>query len=110
MKKPYAAFALAMASLLASAPASAQEMRSFTMGSPLSPASGQRTIVLNADTKWVNVAQGEAIKFVAGASEFGWRFDGPGGRSFDLRQVAPAGSLSNPVQVYIAPAPGHLGR
>ena len=88
-------------------PASAQNMRSFLLGSLVPPAHSQRTITINADTKWVNVTQGEEVRFVAGATDFAWKFDGPGARSFDLQQVAPAGALPRSITVYIAATPGH---
>ena len=98
-----AAASLALALCL---PASAQSMRTFLLGSPLPASHSQRTITINPDTKWVNVTQGEEIRFVAGATDFAWKFDGPGNRSFDLQQVAPAGVLSRTVTVYVAPLPG----
>ena len=66
-------------------------------------AEAQRTIGLASDTRWVNVNQDEAVRFVAGGIEFAWRFDGTGLRPFDLRSIAPAGALAQPVTVYIRP-------
>ena len=67
----------------------------------------QRTIVVNPDTRWVNVTRGEAIRFVVGNTEFGWKFDGPNAQSFDLRQVAPPGVLARAVPVYVSGGPFH---
>lgn len=51
--------------------------------------------------RWVNVNIDEVVNFDAGGIRFAWRFDGPGWKSFDLRQVAPANSLSQAVTVYV---------
>lgn len=93
--------ALALVGLTASLSASAQDAPNLFWGSPVPVAQAQRSIVIAPDTRWVNVAQGEAIRFVAGGVEFGWKFDGLGARSFDLRQVAPSGALLKAVPVYI---------
>ena len=90
--------------------ASAQGMRTDLTGSSIPATTAQRTIVIGPDTRWINVMQGEEIRFVAGTSEFGWRFNGPGAGSFDLQQVAPSGALSRPVTAYIANGAGHPGR
>ena len=99
--------ALALAGLVVSLSATAQDAPNLLWGSPAPVAQAQRTIVITPDTRWVNVAQGEAIRFVTGGAEFGWKFDGPGARSFDLQRVAPNGALSKAVTVYIAGAVGH---
>lgn len=96
-------------SLVVPALALAQGVQSLTMGSSVSPALGERTIVIGPDTRWVNVNQNEQIRFVADGVEFGWRFDAPGARSFDLQQVAPAGALKRPVSVYITRISGRPG-
>ena len=99
--------ACAFAALVACLPAAAQDTRSLLWGSAVPVAQAQRSIAINPDTRWVNVAQGETIRFVAGGAEFGWRFDGPGARAFDLQQIAPSGALSRPITVYVAGAIGH---
>lgn len=102
--------ALGLASWVAPAWVQAQDAPSFTMGSAVPTASGQRTIVLKADTRWVNVDQGEAVNFVSGGIEFGWRFDAYRARSFDLQRVAPVGAFIHPVTVYITARGGHPAR
>ncbi|MEO7940382.1 MAG: CzcE family metal-binding protein, partial [Burkholderiaceae bacterium] len=59
-------------------------------------------ITIAADTPWANVREGESIRFVAGQSEFGWKFDGTRS-AIDLMRIAPAGVLARPVTVYVAP-------
>ena len=85
----------------------AQDQRGILYGSPAAPAQAERSIALPAGAKWVNVKQGETVKFTVGSVEFAWRFDGRSSRSFDLREVAPAGSLAGEVTVYVAPPTGH---
>jgi hypothetical protein len=116
MKYAYTAFTLGLASLVGlvslvgPGPVQAQGTRSLYTGSSVPAASGARTIVIGPDTRWVNVNQGEEIRFVVGSVEFGWRFDAPGSRSFDLQQVAPAGALNRPVMAYIMSTGGHPAR
>ena len=85
----------------------AQDQRGILYGSPATPAQAERSIAVPAGAKWVNVKQGETVKFTLGSVEFAWRFDGRSGRSFDLREVAPAGSLASEVTVYVAQTGGH---
>ncbi len=101
--------ALVAMTLAASLPGRSQDMRMF-LGSPVPVSPNQRGIVLNADTRWVNVSQGEEVRFVAGNTQFSWKFDGPGARPVDLQQVAPPGILNRPVIAYVAGSPGHPSR
>jgi len=98
--------ALAAASWFISLSATAQNAPDLFRGGPANVAQAQRTIVIDPNTRWVNVTQGETIRFVAGGSEFAWRFDGRGSRSFDLQQAAPAGALQRPVMVHITASTG----
>ena len=91
---------IATVGLVASLGAAAQD-RTVSIGSSMPVTDGQRTIVINPDTKSVNVNEDEVVKFVAGGASFAWRFDGTGTRPFNLQQVAPAGALANPVTVYV---------
>ena len=61
-----------------------------------------RTVTLDPDAHWVTVTQGEAVKFVINGKEFGWVFDGQPS-SFDLAQVAPAGTFDHDVRVIVQP-------
>lgn len=69
--------------------------------------SADRTIVLDADTKWVNVTGGETIRFVAGGKSFSWLFDTYSASPvFELNQIAPAGMLDDrSIKVYVAADP-----
>src|SRR5437773_3668857 len=94
--KAVAVLALSAASLSAFALTDADRY-----GETATPVTAQRTIVIGANTRSVNVNHGEVVKFVANGQEFAWDFDGVP-QSFDLRQVAPQGALDHDVRVYIA--------
>src|SRR6266851_1821022 len=67
-----AALALSAFSLAATATVTEADV----LGHSVQLAAAQRTIVINAKTKWVNVKHGETVRFVAGGQEFTWAFDG----------------------------------
>jgi len=100
----FALFVLLVASLL---PGHAQTASpTHVYGSAADLQDVQRVVVLQPDTRWVNVSQGESVRFVIGATQFAWRFDGRDGRSFDLQIVAPPGALARSVMVYVTRSPG----
>jgi hypothetical protein len=72
--------------------------------------SAARTIVISPDTKYVNVAGGEIVNFIAGSKSFGWSFDGPSeGYKFDLQKTAPQGALDHSVIAYVEADPKYMG-
>ncbi|GIZ54012.1 CzcE family metal-binding protein [Noviherbaspirillum aridicola] len=80
------------------------------LGHPIPSAAAEKTIVLNPDTRWVNVNGGEAVRFVSGGREFGWAFNVAATvSSFDLSRVAPPGVLPHPVIAYVGPDPRYIG-
>src|SRR5438445_10205971 len=94
--KAVAVLALSAASLSAFALTNAH-----LYGEAASPAAPERTIVIGANTRFVNVHHGEVVKFVANGRGFAWDFDGLP-QAFDLKQVAPQGAIDHNVRVYIA--------
>ncbi len=73
------------------------------LGEQAAPEQAQRTVVITLTTKYVNVTEGDVVKFVANGRPFAWHFDSPPGvSSFELNRVAPAGALDHPVTVYVA--------
>jgi hypothetical protein len=64
----------------------------------------QRTVVIGANTRFVNVTQGETVRFVANGNEFTYDFDGLPG-AVELAQIAPNVSLDHKVEVYVARQP-----
>ena len=73
------------------------------LGEPVAAEQAQRTIVIAPTTRYVNVTEGDVVKFVANGTAFAWNFDSPPEiTSFELNRVAPAGALDHPVTVYVA--------
>ena len=71
-------------------------------GDPAPLAAATRTIVITAQTRYVNVTGGDIVRFIVGDKAFAWNFDGPLEiHSFDLRTVAAAGMLDQSVIAYI---------
>lgn len=110
--KPKSLLSAILVSLLATACVTPTETspRPDLLGSPAAPTAATRTIVIQPDTRWVNVTGGEIIKFVVGNQVFTWNFNtSPTVGNFDLRQAAPAGVFDHQVQAYVAPNPLYLG-
>jgi hypothetical protein len=73
-------------------------------GSASEEQSAERVIKISPDAKWVNVTEGETIKFIDEASgkSFAWKFDTIVA-VFDLNRVVPAGMLEgHQVKAYVA--------
>ena len=93
---------LAAAGMLASMAATAA-LPAKLLGAAAAPEQAQRTVVITPTTRYVNVTEGDVVKFVANGTTFAWNFDSPPGiNSFELNRVAPAGALDHPVMVYVA--------
>ncbi len=74
------------------------------LGDLTSASEASRTIAIGPGTRYVNVAQGEVVRFIANGREFAFNFDGVADiSSFDLQRVAPAGMLDHSVIAYVAP-------
>jgi hypothetical protein len=93
---------LAVAGMVASMAATAA-VRIDLLGEPSTPGQAGRVVVITPKTRYVNVTEGDVVRFVANGTTFAWNFDSPPGiNSFDLNRVAPAGALDHPVMVYVA--------
>lgn len=80
------------------------EVPAQLLGDVVPAADGQRTVVISASTRWVNVHEGEIVKFVAdNGQSFAFNFDSPSVSSFDLQRVAPNGALDHHLAVYVTP-------
>jgi hypothetical protein len=80
------------------------------LGQPAPVTAAQRTIVINPDTKYVNVEGGQIVKFVVGDKAFAWDFFVARTiGAFDLNAVAPPGMLDHPVRAYVSPDPRYIG-
>jgi hypothetical protein len=75
------------------------------LGSPAAENFTQRTINLLPDTRYVNVEQGETIKFTSGGKTFTWHFDTLGTPTFKLAKIAPKDINSGNIQVYVSRNP-----
>jgi len=72
------------------------------LGEPAVPEQAQRTIVITPTTRYINVTEGDVIRFVANGKVFAFNFDSSAARSFELNRVIPAGVLDHTVTVYVA--------
>ncbi|HEY8026136.1 MAG TPA: CzcE family metal-binding protein [Burkholderiaceae bacterium] len=61
-----------------------------------------RTIELTPAKKWINVANGETVRFNIGDKAFSWHFSTFNDKPFDLSAIAPAGVDVKGVRVYVA--------
>jgi hypothetical protein len=93
-----AALTLSAASLAVTASVTEADM----LGNAAQPSAAQRTVVIDAKTRWVTVERGDVVKFVANGQEFAWVFNGMAS-SFDLNRVAPTGALNRDLKVYVWP-------
>jgi len=83
--------------------AGAATMRTDLLGEPAQASAAERTLVIDANTKYVNVKHGEVIRFIENGRTFVWNFDGLAQpRPFDLAQIAPAGAVDHGVKVYVS--------
>lgn len=78
-------------------------------GSAVPGGVAQRTVELHPGTKYVNVEQGETVKFVAQGKAFTWNFDTFGTRPFELSRVAPQEVNVGNVVVYVSDNPLYTG-
>jgi len=68
-----------------------------------------KTIELAPNTKWVNVVNGETVRFNAGARTFSWHFSTFSDKPFDLSDIAPRDVDVKGVRVYVATDPAMSG-
>jgi len=72
------------------------------LGSAAQASAEQRTIAIDAKTRWITVEHDEVVRLVSNGQEFAWAFNGMAS-SFDLSKVAPAGALDRALAVYVWP-------
>lgn len=79
-------------------------------GSAASDAAATRQIDVTATTKWVNVANGETVRFNLDGQSFVWNFGTLRSEaSFDLSAIAPKDLHVPMVRVYVASNPLYHG-
>ena len=82
----------------------------LSLGTPAEGRSYDRKVQIGVNTKYVNVDDGEVVKFVVrepdGADKsFTWHFDTARETVGDLSKLAPTGVLDRPVKVYVGANP-----
>jgi hypothetical protein len=107
---PCIATATALASLLLGCAGTPATPRIDLLGMPVIDDSAvldsSRVITITPATRWVNVTSGDTVRFVAGERMFAWNFQvSPTVSVFDLKEIAPPGTLPRPVLVYVEPNP-----
>lgn len=86
----------------------APNMKEGMFGSPVSASNVQRTINLNK--KYVDVVQGETVRFVAPNGEtFAWNFDTWTTNTFKLASIAPSNVGVGDIRVFVKPNPLYIG-
>lgn len=78
-------------------------------GAPASNNFADRQIKLTPATKWVNVTNGETVRFTADGKSFTWHFDTFSESTFDLSAIAPVDLHIQRVRVYVASDPVYRG-
>jgi hypothetical protein len=69
-----------------------------------------RHITINANTKWVNVNNGDTVTFDIDGKSFTWHFDTlHNEEAFDLSKIAPEDITTGMVTVYVASNPLYRG-
>ncbi|TFW29471.1 CzcE family metal-binding protein [Duganella callida] len=110
IKHTIAIAALSALALTGAAHAAPPSGTAADYGVAVPAAAAQRAITINADTKWVNVTDGETVRFDVNGQSFTWHFSTyPQISSFDLARIAPAGVTAGSVRVYIATNPLYRG-
>lgn len=85
-----------------SATAVAKITEADLLGKAAQPSAAERTIVIDAKTRWITVEHDEVVRFVSNGQEFAWAFSGMSS-SFNLSKVAPADALDRDLKVYVWP-------
>ncbi len=86
----------------------AQESASQPTAQQLAPfgyaldGAADRVIVLDSDSRHVNVTRLETIEFDVSGKRFTWKFDTFGTPNFPLAKIAPRGLKVDGIQVYVS--------
>lgn len=79
-------------------------------GAPAADTAAARTIALQPGTKYVNVVNGETVKFTANGKSFSWHVQTYRNVTrFDLQKIAPQQLALADIRVYVAPNPLYAG-
>ncbi|MBD8531654.1 MULTISPECIES: CzcE family metal-binding protein [unclassified Massilia] len=81
-----------------------EEMSKLGMTAPIAAAT--RTVTIAPQTRYVNVNQGDIVKFEVDGKAFAWQFDTERPQGWlDLSLFAPKGTNTHAVQVFVGPNP-----
>lgn len=81
-----------------------EEMRNLGMTAPISAAT--RTVTITPQTKYINVNQGDIVKFEVDGQVFAWQFDTERPQGWlDLSLFAPKGTNTHAIQVFVGANP-----
>jgi Heavy-metal resistance protein CzcE len=93
---------------VAAMPAIAATSRTELLGDAATPSVATKTIMINANTKYVNITGGDTVLFKVGDKMFAWQFDGRVSK-INLSDIAPAGVLDHNVTAYVSNDPQNNG-
>lgn len=109
MKSKFSKIVISATLLMSFAGANAVAQVADPFGMAANRVMPEREIPVNASTKYVNVAQGEIVKFVSQGKSFTWKFDTFGLLPFSFSKIAPQGFDSVNATVYLSPNPLYRG-
>lgn len=67
------------------------------------------TVKVNDATKWVNVNNGDTVRFDVNGKAFAWHFDIYGNEKIvKLSEIAPSGTDTGAVKIYVGPNPLYM--
>lgn len=97
-------FAAALILTCASLSAMAANSNVSLLGDSAPASAAGRVVKIDANTKYVNVAEGETVQFVAANGQSAtWTFDSPVRTQVKLQKILPTGSLDHAVMAYVHP-------
>jgi hypothetical protein len=97
---------LALSVLVLAAGTAGAMPRPMDAGRVIMSDTADRDVTVDASTRWVNVTNGQTVRFTVGGQRFTYVFDAwPGTDSIPLSAIAPKGVTVPDVRVYIAPNP-----
>jgi hypothetical protein len=109
--KPLFVASLALSSLLlaSGADAAGPNGTKSDYGSAVPAESADYAVKINASTKWINVNNGDTVRFSVNGKDFTWHFDTYKNHSIvKLASIAPADTDTGAVKVFVAMNPLYM--
>lgn len=104
------AFLIASATIAIGANAAGPTGQAADFGAPAANTAAQRTITVKPTTRYINVTDGETVKFAVDGKEFSWHFSSwPSAEQIALEKLAPKDTMASGVTVYVARNPLYYG-